>query len=185
MTYPLIRAKHFSPGRGGKKVRLIVIHTMETPETLGRAKQVATWFAGPTAPQASAHYCVDSKEIYQCVADNDTAWAVDEFATNEASISIELAGSSSQTQLQWNDAYSKGELDLAAKLCAELAIKYNIPVVKLLPTSVKIGTGFIGHMDVTTAFNIAGGHTDPGHGFPWKDFMALVQTKINSLKGGI
>jgi len=184
MTYPLIKAKHFTLGRSGKKIRQIVIHTMETPETEGRAKQVAYWFAGPTAPQASAHYCVDNKEIYQTVLDTDTAWAVDQFDANQASLSIELAGSSSQTQLQWNDAYSKGELDLAAHLCAELAVKYNIPVVKLQVTSVKFGSGFIGHNDVTTAYNIAGGHTDPGHSFPWKDFLALVQTKVNTLKGG-
>lgn len=184
MTYPLIKAKNFTVNRGGKKVRLIVIHTMETPETPKRARQVATWFSGSTSPQASAHYCVDDKEIIQSVLDTNTAWAVDEFSTNEASISIELAGSASQTASQWNDAYSKGELDLAAKLCAELAIKYNIPAVKLQPTSVKLGVGFVGHNDVTIAFNIPGGHTDPGHNFPWKDFLTLVQTKINSLKGG-
>ena len=63
MTYPFVQAKHFTAGRGGHTPRMIVIHTMETPETEGRAKQVAAWFAGSTAPEASAHYCVDDKDI--------------------------------------------------------------------------------------------------------------------------
>ena len=73
MTIPFEQAKNFTKGRNGHKVSLIVIHTMETPESEGRAKQVAAWFAGGTAPQASAHYMVDDKQVVQSVDDDDIA----------------------------------------------------------------------------------------------------------------
>jgi len=174
MNIPFIAAKKFTKGRGGKKVKLIVIHTMETPETTGRAKQVAKWFAGPTSPDASAHYCVDNIDTILSVKETDTAWATGESNTNQTSISIELAGSASQSALQWKDKYSKDELANAANLVAELCLKYNIPVKKLTPNQVRTGSGIIGHVDVTTAYGIKGGHTDPGKNFPWTDFIAMV-----------
>ena len=183
MGLPFIRSKKFTQGRAGHKVRLIVIHTMETPESFGRAKQVANWFAGATAPDASAHYCIDNKDVINTVKEEDTAWAVGQYDINQASISIELAGSASQTSSQWKDAYSMAELQLAAKLCAQLCKKYNIPVVKLPALSLKTGTGLVGHMDVTTAYAIQGGHTDPGKNFPWVDFINMVK-KESSLLGG-
>jgi len=173
MSYPLIQAKHFTAGRGGHSPRMIVIHTMETPETSGRAKQVATWFAGSTAPQASAHYCVDDKEIYQSVKDSDTAWAVDDFDLNQQSISIELAGAASQTPAQWHDAYSKNELVHLIALAKDLCKQYSIPPIHLTNAQILDGKtkGFAYHSDITSAKKIAGGHTDPGKNFPLSDFL--------------
>ena len=176
MTYPFIQAKHYTKGRGGHKPRLIVIHTMETPETESRAKQVASWFAGKTAPNASAHYMVDDKQVLQSVQEADTAWAVDDFTLNEESISIEHAGSASQTPAQWADAYSVAELKLSAKLAADIAKRNGIPIVKLTPNDVLDGkSGFVGHNDITIAKKISGGHTDPGKNFPWDQYINLIK----------
>lgn len=183
MNIPFIKSKKFTVGRKGRKVRLIVIHTMETPESTGRAKQVAKWFAGPTSPEASAHYCVDNKDVISTVKETDTAWAVAQYDINQQSISIELAGSASQTALQWKDKYSKDMLALAAKLVAELCDKYKIPVKKLPTSSVKTGSGIIGHVDVTLAYGIKGGHTDPGKNFPWTDFIKMVESELAKTKG--
>jgi N-acetyl-anhydromuramyl-L-alanine amidase AmpD len=174
-----IQSKNYSKGRKGKQVRLIVIHTMETPETPGRAKQVATWFKGNTAPDASAHYCIDNKSIISTVQDSDTAWACGVSEINQVSISLELAGQANQTKLQWQDQYSKGVLANAAKLTASLCKKYNIPVVKLSQTQVKLGKGIIGHNTVTAAYQVKGGHSDPGNNFPWTDFLELVNQEMN------
>ena len=176
MTYPLVIAKHFTAGRGGHTPRMIVLHTMETPETAGRAHQVADWLAGETAPQASAHYCVDNKFVYQTVRDADTAWAVDDFVLNQQSISIELAGQSSQTATQWADTYSKGELNACVSLCKELAKEYEIPAVHLTSAQILDGKskGYVYHADITAAKKIAGGHTDPGHNFPIALFLKEV-----------
>lgn len=176
MTYEFKQAKYYTKGRGKNKIKLIVVHTMETPETPSRARQVWNWFAGTTSPHASAHYMVDNLQILQSVADEDTAWAVDDFDLNQQSISIEHAGSASQNDGEWNDKYSNDELKLSAKLAKELATKYNIPIVKLSPADILAGkSGFCGHIDITTAKKIAGGHTDPGKYFPWDKYLKLVQ----------
>lgn len=177
MTYPLIQAKHFTAGRGGHAPRIIVLHTMETPETVGRAKQVANWFAGSTAPQASAHYCVDPADIIQSVKDEDTAWAVDDFGLNQQSISIELAGSASQTSAQWHDAYSTAEFNRLVSLSKALSVKYGIPAKWLNTAMILDGKtkGFCTHHDITIAKKIAGGHTDPGANFPMVAFLQAVE----------
>ena len=179
MTYPFITSKHFTVGRNNVKPRLIVIHTMETPENRGRAYQVATWFAGPSAPQASAHYMVDDAEVYNTVLEANTAWAVADFPFNQASISIEHAGSATQTPKQWDDAYSNAELKISAKLSAEIAKRWDIPLVHLTPDEMLKGhSGFIGHLDVTVARHVQGGHTDPGLNFPWSKYLALVKGNL-------
>ena len=176
MTYPFVQASHFTAGRGGKSPRIIVLHTMETPESAGRAKQVALWFAGSTAPQASAHYCVDNSEIIQCVKDADTAWAVDDFDLNQQSISIELAGAASQTGAQWHDSYSVAEFAQLVALSKDLAKQYGIPAVYLTAAQILDGKtkGFAYHADITAAKKIAGGHTDPGVNFPVADFLKAL-----------
>ena len=55
-------------------IDVLVIHTMESPEKPDTAESVANWFSGSTAPQASAHYCIDGNSIVQCVHDDDVAW---------------------------------------------------------------------------------------------------------------
>ena len=175
MTYPFIQAKHYTVGRNGIKPRLIVIHTMETPENYGRAHQVATWFSGANAPQASAHYMVDNEDIYQTVKETDTAWAVDDWDLNQCSVSVEHAGNAAQTPSQWTDAYSKAELALSARLTADIAHRWGIPAVKLSPADILAGkAGFCGHNDITAAKKIAGGHTDPGPNYPWATYIAQV-----------
>jgi N-acetyl-anhydromuramyl-L-alanine amidase AmpD len=176
MTYPFIQAKNFTAGRNGKTPRMIVLHTMETPETAGRAHQVATWFAGATAPQASAHYCVDNADIVQCVKNEDTAWAVDDYDLNQQSISIELAGAASQTSAQWHDTYSTAEFAKLVELSKALASQYGIPAVHLTAAQILDGKtkGYAYHADITAAKKIAGGHTDPGANFPIAEFLKAV-----------
>jgi len=149
---------------------------METPETGGRAEQVAKWFAGETAPQASAHYCVDNTAIWQNVKDTDTAWAVAVEDYNQESISLELAGQASQTPAQWADTYSRGELAGAEKLSAELSVEHGIPPIHLTDKQILDGVtkGFCYHADISRAKAIAGGHTDPGVNFPLYNFLASV-----------
>lgn len=166
---------NFTSGRGGHKIRLIVIHTMECGETAGKAKQVWNWFRGKTSPKASAHYMVDNREVFQLISDDDTAWAVDDFELNQQSISIELAGSASQSTAQWADGYSTAELKVAATLASTLAKKYGIPAIKLSPADIIAGkSGFCGHADITVAKKVKGGHTDPGRFFPWVTFLSKI-----------
>lgn len=170
-------AKHFTPGAGKRKpIRLIVIHSAENQELPGQAKHLVQWFAGDTAPQASAHYMVDNATVAQSVDDADIAWHCDNWDRNCESIGIELTGSASQTAAQWADTYSKSVINQAVGLCKKLSTKYSIPAVHLTAEQILDGKtkGYCTHHDITLAHKIVGGHTDPGANFPMADFLKAV-----------
>ena len=164
-------------------VRLLVVHSMESPEKPGTARAVAHWFAGSLAPKASAHVCIDNREAVQCVRAEDIAWAAP--GANRDGYHIELAGRASQTAEQWDDEYSAAELQLAAEHCAEVAKRYGIPVRKLSVEDVRDGKtrGFCGHVDITKAFRKSD-HTDPGPSFPWDRFIAMVVRELEGIATG-
>jgi N-acetyl-anhydromuramyl-L-alanine amidase AmpD len=138
------------------------------------ALAVAKWFAGPQAPQASAHYCVDAIDVIQCVGESDIAWAAP--GANANGLHIEHAGRAGQTVEQWADAYSVATLERSAALCADLCRRYGIPIKRLGPDEVKVGArGICGHVDVTRAFpEKKGTHWDPGPNFPWAKYIDMV-----------
>ena len=176
---PLVKARNFTPGPRTKgAVRLIVVHDMEAPEKGDTAENVARWFAGPTAPEASAHYCVDADSIVRCVRDEDIAWHAP--GANSTGIGIELAGYARQGRGDWLDAYSKRMLDTQAiPLIAALCRKHGIPAVWLTPQQVAAGkAGICGHIDVTKAFPGKGSHVDPGPGFPRDYLIAGVKAAL-------
>jgi len=175
-------AKNYTKGPRRNKIRLIVIHSMESQEKPKTAVQVAKWFSNDNAPKASAHYCVDNKEAVRVVDDQDIAWAAP--GVNSDGLHIEIAGSARQTRKQWLDEYSIGCLNEAAKVAAVWCVKYQIPVRRLTINQTVDGKskGFIGHVDATRAFPyLKGSHTDPGKYFPWDVFLQKVLEAIGNL----
>ncbi len=174
--YPFIQAAHFTTA-SRTKIDLVVIHTMEAPEKPKTAENVARWFAGKDAPQASAHYCLDSLDVIQCVLEKDVAWHAP--GANNNGIGIEHAGYASQSALNWDDEYSEAMLVLSAKLTAEICTRYGIPVVRLSVADLKAkARGLCGHVDITNAFNGGKGHFDPGGNFPWAHYLDLVASNM-------
>jgi N-acetyl-anhydromuramyl-L-alanine amidase AmpD len=174
---PLIRAKNAGPPRPGQRIDLIVIHTMEAPEKPGTARAVAHWFAGPDAPEASAHYCIDADETIQCVPEDVVAWAAP--GANRRGIHLEHAGYASQTPAAWDDDYSRRVLARSAELAADIAARHQIPIVWLTLDQLAAGArGFCGHMDITSALNGGKGHTDPGAAFPVERYLELVRGPV-------
>lgn len=171
-----VRAKRFtSAGKVPRKVTLIVIHTAECSETPKAAENVAAFFAGPQAPQASAHYTVDCDSIVQSVLETDTAWHAG--PVNGYSIGIEHAGRAGQSAQDWSDQYSESMLVLSAELVAGICKRYNIPVQRLTAKDLAGGArlGICGHVDVTQGLQGGKGHWDPGPFFPWAHFLDLIQ----------
>lgn len=179
-------AKHYTPGRQGHDIQIIVIHSAENQELPGQAAHLASWFAGPTAPQASAHEMVDNQHVVPSVDDKDTAWAVDDWNLNLISKSYELTGHAANTAAQWADAYEKGVISEAETAISADCKKYGIPAVHLTDAQIvaahngdKTIKGICTHADVTRALKIVGGHTDPGVNFPLANFIATVSKLIS------
>jgi N-acetyl-anhydromuramyl-L-alanine amidase AmpD len=174
VTIPFVQAKYYTP-TSGRSIDLIVLHDMETPERLGVARNVANWFAGTTAPRASAHYCIDSLEIIQCVKDKDVAWHAP--GANHNSIGVEHAGYAAQRADQWRDAYSTAELQLSAELVRGMCATYGIPVMFLDAAELlrhRPPRGITTHNEVSEAYRRSD-HWDPGPNFPIDWYLAMVR----------
>lgn len=176
--WPAIRARWYtkwvSPTPGGRRpVRVVVIHDMEYPERSTAAEDVARYFA-TTDTKASAHICVDSDSIVQCVKDNDVAYAAP--GANSDGIQIELAGYGRQTHAEWLDEYGQRLLARAGNAVAQYCLKYAIPVVHLTNDQLRGGQrGIVGHVQVSEVYRRST-HTDPGPAFPWS-FLLEVATR--------
>lgn len=180
-----IQAKNYSRGNN-RQITQWVIHDEEYPERVDAAWDVARFFAGANAPQASAHACVDDHNAVGCVDWADIAWATGHSACNERSISIEHSGYAAQTREEWLDEYGMAMLDRSARLFADVGHRlYNIPAVQLRPEQVARGeAGICGHNDVTVGYGIYGGHTDPGPNFPWDIYLSFVNKHIGTTVDG-
>lgn len=105
--------KHFTPGRGGRKIRYIVRH-----HTAGILTTDQVWNVWQSR-QASAHYIVEpSGRIGQLVNDWDTAWANGNATANAESITIEHSNNGG-AGADWpiSDATIEEGAHLAAALC--------------------------------------------------------------------
>lgn len=163
-----------------RSLDLIVLHSMEAPEKGDTAENVASWFAGKSAPMASAHYCIDNDTIVQCVRDNDVAYAAP--GANHNGIQIEHAGYARQSTRDWQDPYSTEMLQRSAALVAAKCKAYGIPAEYRNAAALKAGLrGITTHYECTKAFT--GNHTDPGVGFPIGRFINSVQEQLNPSKG--
>jgi N-acetyl-anhydromuramyl-L-alanine amidase AmpD len=176
-TIPFVQARNYTRGRSNP-IDVLVIHTMEAPEKPTTAESVANWFAGPTAPQASAHYCIDNNSIVQCVHDQDVAWHAP--GANHNGLGFEHAGFAAQTPKDWQDAYSQAMLDVSAQLVAKKAEEYHIPVIWLRVADLLAGKrGITGHAEVSDAFHRSD-HHDPGPNFPIQEYLALVKKHMGA-----
>ncbi len=174
-TISFIQARNYTRGRSGP-IDVLVIHTMESPETPTTAEAVANWFAGSTAPQASAHYCIDSNSIVQCVKDSDVAWHAP--GANHNGLGFEHAGRAAQTPTDWSDDYSTKCLKLSAELVAQKCTEYGIPAVWLRVPDLLAGRrGITGHVQVSQAFKRST-HTDPGPNFPVERYLGWVKSHL-------
>lgn len=106
--------KHFTAGRGGKRIDRIVIHYNAANLTIDGCYSV--W----QTRQASAHYQVEEGgRIGQLVHDYDTAWHAGDFDVNQRSIGIEHANRPDGT-------VSDACLDAGAHLVAALCKNYSL-----------------------------------------------------------
>ena len=174
MAYPFVPSPHINR-TSGRQIDLIVIHTMEMDEKGTTAENCAQWFQNPTA-KVSAHYCVDSDSIVQCVLDKDVAWAAP--GANSNGVHIEHAGRAAQTGRDWGDEFSLAMLERSAALAAELCRAHRIPVAWLYAPDLQAGKrGITTHDAVSKAFK-RGTHWDPGRNFPIERYLAAIRRAL-------
>lgn len=170
-----IRARGYRPMRS-KAVRVIVLHTAECGEGASAAEQVAGYFATLTDRTASAHFCIDSDSIVQCVPLDGVAWAAP--GANDDGVQIELAGRAGQGVAGWCDAFSVAMLDRAATLVAQLCARYGLPAAFVDEAGLLGGlSGITTHAAVSRAFKRST-HQDPGPSFPLAAFLDAVRARI-------
>jgi len=180
-TIPMILtilARHFAKGRA-ENVRLLVLHTTENPCANRVARSVATWFAGASAPEASAHYVVGPDEVVLCVPEEDTAWHAP--PANPYSIGIEHTGRAAFTEADWATPEAKAMIDRSVALVADLCVRHGIPAKLVDVVGLARGdAGITTHALVSSAFHKST-HTDPGKHFPIEDYLARVALAVDAL----
>jgi N-acetyl-anhydromuramyl-L-alanine amidase AmpD len=169
----MILARNYHRGRIAP-VRLLVLHDMETPETSRTAENVATWFAGPDAPKASAHWCIDDDSTVPCVPLTDTAWHAP--GANADGIGYEQAGRARQTREEWLDSYSRAVIRRTASQMFLDARQFGIPLRLLTDAQVADGRtkGITFHGQVSRVFKRST-HTDPGPNYPFDVLLAELE----------
>ncbi|TQE43561.1 N-acetylmuramoyl-L-alanine amidase [Corynebacterium phoceense] len=111
-------SRHFTPGRGGQKIKHVTIHHMGGVGGLDFCWE--TW----QTREASAHYTVSpTGEIGQAVWDRDTAWANRNLDSNQKTIAIEHSNSGGPEQ-DW--PIGEKTLEEGAHLVAAICKYYKL-----------------------------------------------------------
>ncbi|MGV0351169.1 peptidoglycan recognition protein family protein [Corynebacterium guaraldiae] len=111
-------SRHFTPGRGGQKIRHVTIHHMAMIGGLDECWNV--W----QQREASAHYTVSpTGEIGQAVWDRDTPWANANLLSNQQTIAIEHSNSAGAAQ-DW--PIGEKTLEEGAHLVAAICRYYKL-----------------------------------------------------------
>jgi N-acetyl-anhydromuramyl-L-alanine amidase AmpD len=132
----------------------VVVHTMQ-----GSYNGSISWFQNPNS-QVSAHYLMRSVDgdVTQMVLDKDRAYHVG--SMNRYSLGIEHEGYVEDPG-KW---YTWATYSSSARLARWLTIKHDIPVDR---------DHIVGHVELPNQT-----HTDPGPGWNWTLYMALVREVI-------
>lgn len=144
------------------RTRGVVIHTIE-----GSAAGAISWFANPACGGVGAHV-VFGKDTVTQVADLDAiCWHAP--GANYDCIGFEHEGRAAYTRKTWLGPY-RTMLRKSANRTGWVCWYYNLGRPKR-------GKNVFGHVDFP-----AGGHHDPGGGWPWKRYLAWANVSYAALK---
>lgn len=150
----MIASPNFS-GRGGARVRLLVVHTTENNADVTPASNVANYFAQASS-QVSSHVVIDDDNVIQCVDYNNAAWTCAGY--NTVSENAEMIGYAAYGPGDW--ARHAGTIERTAQWLRDRAAARGIPLVYLSAADVVAGrSGWTSHLNLGA---VGGGHHDPG-----------------------
>lgn len=168
--YAACSSNYSDYSRGAGDIDMVVIHTVQ-----GSYSGCYSWFANCSA-SASAHYVVRSSDgqITQMVREADVAWHAGHWDTNYRSIGIEHEGYVEDPGT-W---YTSALYTSSAALTADIASRQGVSLSR---------SYVIGHNEVPGCPYGSGGgascHTDPGDGWDWDSYMALVNGETGTAGG--
>ena len=152
-----------NPGRNLKSIDWITIHnTGNYASTAGAANHANFVFNGSGGGEASFHYCVDGKEIWQMFEDNQVCWHCGDGANgtgNNNSIGIEIC-------VNDRAAFQKA-CGNAAWLAAELLKRHKLPIDRVVQHNKWSGKN--------CPMEIRGGQW----GVTWTQFIENIKKNLN------
>lgn len=175
---------HISPRPGGAgAVRLYVMHINVGPDTHAGAPA----FIANVLSREDGGYHAVGDDVQTAIAAQPDQLVYGASGANDDGYHHCLLGDI-QTPAQWADAFSTGEIHVAAAFCAQKCHELGIPPMLLTNAQVADGKtkGITDHWMVNKAIVLPavvrgdhsmgpGDHTDVGQFFPWPLFMSLVQ----------
>lgn len=153
----------------------VVVHTNQGPADA--PVEGLLRFMQNRANGASYHVVVNAAGVTGRSNDDEyIPWAAG-YTSNRLGMHLCLMGYAEDTTAQW---LARGaQLDAAADVAADWCRRYGIPAVKLTGAEMRRrARGFGGHDTTVDAWHETD-HWDPGKGFPWAEFIARVNTRLN------
>jgi MYXO-CTERM domain-containing protein len=150
--------------RTGSDIRYVIVHTVQ-----GSYSGCISWFQNSSA-QVSAHYVIRSSDgqITQMVWEEDVAWHAGNWDYNLASIGLEHEGYVDAPGTWYTDAMYASSAALVADIVRRTSVSAD-------------RSHILAHSEVPGAT-----HTDPGSGWDWDYYMALIQgggTSTGTMRG--
>jgi len=177
-----------SPSHGGATGTIVALCFHDT-EGSGTARNVGQFFANP-ATQASTTGVFSDTDSCGCVPYGTTAWHSGAGSPwNGAIEGYEHVGFAAWSRADWLNHLSM--LNRSARHFAMRCKALGIPPRKInadqlaraIATRNPADGGICGHIDITQAASVYGGHTDPGPNFPWDTYIDLVRSFYNGTPG--
>ena len=158
-----------------RPIRQVVIHVNVGPEIPNKsAEALAVYLNSITG---GYHHVHDNDSTCTLVADHVCVAGAKGGDCNEVAIHHCIIGRADQTVEQWADTFSSAAMQRCATYVAQDCREHGIYPERITGGQVRDPsvTGVCGHGDVSKAWHVRGGHTDPGPNFPWTAFVAQVR----------
>lgn len=162
-------AYHQSGRRLGSAIHFIVGHDMEVGLREEADEAVGRYFAMAQSG-GSTNLGLDNDSITMYLPDNVIPWGAP--YANTQGLHVEQMGFAHWSRKEWFDN-AEGTLLRMAWLVARKCEKFDLPIKFLDAHDILAGRrGVTDHRQCTKAYKIAGGHTDPGSGYPWEHVLS-------------
>ncbi len=144
-------------------------HSMNPTEFEGTLNYMM--LTNPPAGPVSSHWVIarDGRKA-RVVPDNLQAWHAG--TDNPRAWGIELE------QGAENDGFTPEQIAALVSVCEGYRDDFGVPAVH---AAAPWGMGFIGHQETLQGRSF--GKTDPGHLFPWDDFIAALRPQVATIDG--